>query len=569
MYVEAGRVRDAERVLRGEREHQYVARVQIFAAQHRYAEELAEARKFFDGDAADDTRWKAPMFAGEALLHLGRRSEAIKSLQASIDTIERRRAQMDTSELRRERFFEERLQPYRELLDVYLEGGHPREALKIAEIVKARALLDTLSVGRSDVRAALTPAEDERRRGLEAHVEQFNRKHVGGRELDDARRALEEFDEEMALRHPVAHGLRSSELSEHLDAVVHSRDVAAVEYAVRPRSVVAFVVVRDASGRIAVHAKRIATTSAEIEGRTAGLHRALTARTLAIDAQLSTLYDVLLAPLRPWIGGKKLLLIVPDGALWQVPFQALAPRGGDPLVVQTAVAYAPSFAALTVSRARGGESRRTLLAMGDASVGSAAKAELRSFNHNLPLGRLPDAANEVRAIAAEYGANNSDVFVHDAATETALKASAGRHRIIHIATHGIADSRWPMFSALVLAPTAQDDGLLEAREVADLHLDADLVVLSACDTARGLIRSGEGVVGMSWAFLLAGCPRTVVSQWSADSKATSQLMIDFHRELVRGATPAEALRHAQLTLMRGGRYTHPYYWANFIVLGNP
>jgi len=166
MYVEAGRVRDAERVLRGEREHLYVARVQIFAAQHRYAEELAEARKFFDGDAADDTRWKAPMFAGEALLHLGRRSEAIKSLQASIDTIERRRAQMDTSELRRERFFEERLQPYRELLDVYLEGGHPREALKIAEIVKARALLDTLSVGRSDVRAALTPAEDERRRGL-------------------------------------------------------------------------------------------------------------------------------------------------------------------------------------------------------------------------------------------------------------------------------------------------------------------------------------------------------------------------------------------------------------------
>lgn len=572
MYVDAGRVHDAERVLRDQPETHDIVRARIFAAEHRYSKAIEAARWAAGGcEPEDDACWQGPLLAGQALLRLGKRDEGVASLQAAIDAIESRRAQMDTTDLRRERFFEERLEPYRDLLDVRLSDGRTHEALKIAETVKARALLDTLSLGRAEVRAALTPAEDERRRTLESRIEQLNRRVLAGggaAPLDDARKALEEFEEEMALRHPVARGLRSKDLSQNLDAIV-AKDVAAIEYAVLPRCVVAFVVVRDARGRVAIHAKRIAITSAEIEQRATALHRTLAARSLASDAQLAKLYDLLVAPLRPWIRGKKLLLIVPDGALWQVPFQALEARGGEPLVVRSAIAYAPSFAALTVARPRGSESRRTLLAMGDASAGSDATSQIRAFNRDVALGRLPDAANEVRAIAGVYGANASDVYLHDAATETTLKAAAGRHRIIHLATHGIADSRWPMFSALVLAPTAEDDGLLEAREVADMNLDADLVVLSACDTGRGLIRSGEGVVGLSWAFLLAGCPRTVVSQWEADSKATSVLMVEFHRQFVAGATPAEALRRAQLALMRSDRWAHPYYWGNFIVLGNP
>jgi CHAT domain-containing protein len=573
MYVEAGRVRDAERVLRGQPGTHHIVRAKLFAAKRRYGDELTAARWAVGGcQAEDDACWQGQMLAARALLHLGKHDEAIASLQAAIDTIESRRARMETTDLRRERFFEERLEPYRDLLDLRLRDGRTHEALKIAETVKARTLLDTLSLGRAEVRAALTPAEDERRGTLQARIEDLNRRVVAGAAavpLDDARKALEAFEDEMALRHPVAHGLRSSELSQNLDAIVASRDVAAIEYAVLPRSVVAFVVVRDARGRVAIHTKRIAITSAEIARRATALQRTLAARSLESDEQLATLYGLLVVPLRRWIAGKKLLLIVPDGALWQVPFQALAPRGGEPLVARTAVAYAPSFAALAITRPHGSESRRALLAMGDASVGSEAKAQLRSFNRDLTLGRLPDAAHEVRAIAAVYGAEGSDVYVREAATETTLKAAAGRHRVIHLATHGIADSRWPMFSALVLAPTAEDDGLLEAREVAELHLDADLVVLSACDTARGLIRSGEGVVGLSWAFLLAGCPRVVVSQWDADSKATSLLMIEFHRQLAGRSTPAEALRRAQLALMHSDRWAHPYYWAHFIVLGNP
>ena len=320
----------------------------------------------------------------------------------------------------------------------------------------------------------------------------------------------------------------------------------------------------------AVHAARIDASAQTLADRVAALRRAIAARSPSSQSRLAQMYQLLVAPVRQWTAGKTLLFIVPDGALWQVPFQALTTPAGQPMIAEAAVAYAPSFAALTaIHPPPHAAQRRTLLAMGDATVGSEAAAHLRSFERDASLGSLPDAANEVRAIAAEYGPRQSDVYLHEVATETTLKAAAGRHRIIHLATHGIADSRWPMFSALLLAPSAQDDGLLEAREVADMKLDADLVVLSGCDTAGGLIRSGEGVIGLSWAFLLAGCPTTVVSQWSAESKATSQLMIEFHRRLIGGLSAAEALRDAQLSVMRSGRYAHPFYWASFIVLGRP
>jgi CHAT domain-containing protein len=124
-----------------------------------------------------------------------------------------------------------------------------------------------------------------------------------------------------------------------------------------------------------------------------------------------------------------------------------------------------------------------------------------------------------------------------------------------------------MYSGLVFSNDEENDGILEAREVADMTLGADLAVLSACDTASGRISQGEGMVGLSWAFLAAGCPTTVVSQWRADSAATAKLMIEFHRRMTQGHTPAEALRGAQKSLMRSEAHWHPYYWAPFIVVG--
>jgi CHAT domain-containing protein len=167
-----------------------------------------------------------------------------------------------------------------------------------------------------------------------------------------------------------------------------------------------------------------------------------------------------------------------------------------------------------------------------------------------------------------YPRQGSRVYYGEAATESAFKQDAPRSTVIHFAGHAIVDDRAPLYSALVLATASpSEDGLLEAREVADLSLDAALVVLSACETARGEIGTGEGVIGLSWAFFAAGCPTAVVSQWRAESAATAQLMIEFHRRLRGGGTTAEALREAQRTIRRSAGYRHPFYWAPFIAIG--
>jgi CHAT domain-containing protein len=117
-----------------------------------------------------------------------------------------------------------------------------------------------------------------------------------------------------------------------------------------------------------------------------------------------------------------------------------------------------------------------------------------------------------------------------------------------------------------------DDGLLEAREIMRLDLHADLVVLSACETARGRIGAGEGMIGMSWAFFVAGVPTMVASQWKVNSESTAKLMIDFHKRLkeessAQSQTTATALQQAALNVMKDSRYRHPYFWAGFVIIG--
>ena len=121
----------------------------------------------------------------------------------------------------------------------------------------------------------------------------------------------------------------------------------------------------------------------------------------------------------------------------------------------------------------------------------------------------------------------------------------------------------PLYSYLVLS-----DGVLEAREILETNLRARLVVLSACETGLGALNSGEGLVGMSWAFQLAGTPATVVSQWKVDSAGTAELMLAFHRAWrIDRAAPALALQHAALETMKNPAWRHPFYWAAFVLMG--
>jgi CHAT domain-containing protein len=161
-----------------------------------------------------------------------------------------------------------------------------------------------------------------------------------------------------------------------------------------------------------------------------------------------------------------------------------------------------------------------------------------------------------------------------AATEGAVKQHAGDARIIHFATHAVLDDTNPMYSRLAFGTNdSTEDGWLEAWEVARMNLSADVAVLSACETARGQVGSGEGVIGMAWSFLLAGARSTVATQWKVASASTARLMVDFHSTLQRESieTPmrsAAALRKTQLRLLHEPATRHPFYWAPFIVIGD-
>jgi CHAT domain-containing protein len=168
------------------------------------------------------------------------------------------------------------------------------------------------------------------------------------------------------------------------------------------------------------------------------------------------------------------------------------------------------------------------------------------------------------------------VRIGAAAREDAVKTEMGNYRVLHFATHGVLDDHNPLYSYIVLAPSidSREDGFLEAWELMKMDLKAELAVLSACDTARGRIGDGEGMIGMTWALFVAGVPTTIASQWQVPSESTTRLMLDFHRKFAAGGSArkvskAEAWRLAALVMIKDPRYRmKPYYWAGFVVVGD-
>ncbi|HSE40467.1 MAG TPA: CHAT domain-containing protein, partial [Acidobacteriota bacterium] len=216
------------------------------------------------------------------------------------------------------------------------------------------------------------------------------------------------------------------------------------------------------------------------------------------------------------------------------------------------------------------KSLEKLLAFGNPSLGKTTAKEMKLTYRGEKLVPLPQAEKEVERIAKLYS-SDSKVFIGVEAGEDRLKAEAANCDVLHMATHGVFDDKSPMYSHLVLSQStdpSKEDGLLEAWEIMKMDLQADIVVLSACDTARGKIGSGEGVIGLTWAFFVAGCPATVVSQWEVESASTSELMLAFHENLKKsGLTVSKALQQAELKLLRSDQHRHPFYWAPFVVIG--
>ena len=179
--------------------------------------------------------------------------------------------------------------------------------------------------------------------------------------------------------------------------------------------------------------------------------------------------------------------------------------------------------------------------------------------------RLPNSEAEVEAIQAAFADYENSVFTGDAATETVFEQEAEQYGVLHFATHFWNDDRQPLYSRIALA-----DGVLQTYEIFDAKLNAELAVLSACNTGLGKLRKGEGLIGISRAFLYAGVPSLVVSLWSVDDEATARIMEFFYRHLQAGSSKKQALRQAKLDYLDVSRSDKkdPFYWAPFILNGD-
>ena len=291
-----------------------------------------------------------------------------------------------------------------------------------------------------------------------------------------------------------------------------------------------------------------------------------------------SLYVALLAPAADRIKKAETVVIVPDGELFGVPFEALLteePNGSSDwseapfLARDHATLYAPSasvFVALREKEKR--QYERELLALGDADFTTLASRP------GVPvLEPLPYTRDEVNNISKNVKKDSDKtVLLGDGARESALKSELrnGSPRILHLATHGLVDAAEPSASSIALSADGQDDGYFYTLEILAEPMGVELVVVSACESATGKVSRSEGVVGLSRAFIASGAGGVVASLWAVSDESTAQLMTSFYDGMLSKKRPTtRALNDARLALLDSPDYAHPFYWSPFVVIGGP
>ena len=296
---------------------------------------------------------------------------------------------------------------------------------------------------------------------------------------------------------------------------------------------------------------------------------------LPAATEARSLYDALVRPIRE-AAQKESLIIVRDGQLHLVPFDGLREVSGRYVTESRTVIYSPSataFYLLTEQRPRAPTRHNALLAIGGIQYSRSPmnRSGLTRGYDRSGFADLPSSGDEVRIAQATFTKNETKLLLGASATEAAFKAAGlAQYRVIHLAVHGFADSTFPDRAALVLLSDqlAGEDGFLQASEIVQLRFDADLVVLSACDTAVGPLQGQEGIANLSRAFLLAGARTVISTLWQIDDSSSLFLMKRFYAHLAANWSAASALTAAKRDMLRTfGRKALPYQWAGFTIEG--
>jgi CHAT domain-containing protein/Flp pilus assembly protein TadD len=279
--------------------------------------------------------------------------------------------------------------------------------------------------------------------------------------------------------------------------------------------------------------------------------------------RLQQLHNLLIEPIAQFLPTNPIdrVIFIPQNELFLVPFPALKDASGKYLIEKHTILTAPGIQVLELTRKQRQQvAGKDVLVVGNPTMPSISP---KIGERPQKLASLPSAEREAEAIAQLL---NTKAITGNQATKTTVTQQMEKARIIHLATHGLLDDFKGLGvpGAIALAPSANDNGLLTSSEILDLKLNAELVVLSACDTGRGTI-TGDGVIGLSRSLISAGVPSIIVSLWSVPDAPTASLMTEFYRQLPQNPDKATALRQAMLTTMK--QHPNPKDWAAFTLIG--
>lgn len=533
------------------------------------------------GDRQDEA---ATLFAlAEARRHLGDLDAARTAIEAALERIESLREEPAAAELRAS-YFASKQQYFALYVDLLMElhrreptAGHDGSAFEASERLRSRSLLEELAET-GERRGQGRLAEEEADLARRLHTLELRRMELAPADTRSRETVERELRRVLARHRRVRAALRGGNASRpalsqagprrlsEIQRLVLDGETLLLEYylgeersflwAVTSTSLESFVLPGRATLETA--ARRAYELLPESHRRTAGM---------GTEIALQELSRLLLAPVGDRLAGRR-LLVVADGVLHYIPFAALPlpEKPLQPLVAEHEIVTLPSASTAAVLRERRSSRRQ-------APAGVAVLADPVFIARGGGFPRLPFSRREAEGILALVPAGQRLELLGAAASrEAALSGSLARYRYVHFATHGLLDTAHPELSGLVLSLVDRqgrpENGFLRAHEIADLQLAADLVVLSACRTALGKEIRGEGLVGLTRAFLDAGAEGVLVSLWQVEDRATADLMRRFYKGMLQeGLPPPAALRRAQVSLWQDRRWQAPSYWAGFALQG--
>lgn len=527
-----------------------------------------------------ESQWDCAYGLGSAYLKLGDKARAESYLRKAISLFEKEKEKHGRDDSKTYAL-DLRGRCFQELVSLLFTEGRLDEALETAERGRARAFLDLLEGRRSTgTHIALTgdssgaaPGQAPKRLAEIAMADTGSSPFGRDRSVEVISKS-----NSLVLDSAVSQASAKAPDVQELKALVAESGSTVVEYFITADKLYTFVI-----GGGAVKAPPpVAISEAALTAKVTAAYKSiisppedLTKLQAANEARqklLQDLYKLLVEPIKPYLpaAAESVVTIVPHGALFKVPFAALTDGSGKLFVEDHTLAVVPAvgvFRATHKLLKEAPQGKDSLLAFGNPTM-----------NASIGLGALPYSEKEVKKISELFGAG-SIVKVGADASRANLKELAPKASIIHLATHGLIDEERPMDSAVLLASSSSDDGLFTVKDILQMPaLKARLITLSACQTGRGKI-SGDGVAGLSRAFILAGTPSVMVSLWNVDDVMTEYQMSAFYQSLLGGAEKALALRQAQLktvAFMEKGMVTapgavkvraNPRYWAAFQMIG--